>query len=48
MTRFVAAQLGTSHWYRIDRAKKDIGYDPRISTEEGLRRLIADLKNPKS
>jgi len=43
MTRFVAAQLGTSHWYCIDGAKKDLGYQASISTEEGIRRLIADL-----
>lgn len=41
MTRFVADQLGTSHWYRVDAACRDLGYDPSISTEEGLRRLFA-------
>ena len=47
MTRFVAAQLGTSHWYRIDLARKELGYDPKISTEEGLKRLIAELLDTK-
>lgn len=42
MTRFVAAQLGTSHWYSIDRARRDLGYDPKITTDEGLKRLFAD------
>ena len=45
MTRFVAAQLGTSHWYSIEQAQKEIGYDPKVSTEEGLKRLIEDLKS---
>ncbi|MCP3942884.1 MAG: NAD-dependent epimerase/dehydratase family protein [Desulfobacteraceae bacterium] len=39
MTRFVAKELATSHWFNISRAKKDLGYTPVISTEEGLRRL---------
>lgn len=39
MTRFVAKELSTSHWFNISRAKKDLGYSPKISTKEGLKRL---------
>ncbi len=39
MTRFVAKELATSHWFDITRAKKDLGYYPEVTTEEGLRRL---------
>ncbi|MEX1300618.1 MAG: NAD-dependent epimerase/dehydratase family protein [Desulfotignum sp.] len=39
MTRFVARELATSHWFDISRAKRDLGYVPEISTQEGLRRL---------
>ncbi len=39
MTRFAAKELATSHWFNISRAKKDLGYTPAISTQEGLRRL---------
>jgi nucleoside-diphosphate-sugar epimerase len=39
MTRFVAKELATSHWFNISRAKKDLGYRPTISTKEGLHRL---------
>ncbi|HEV7225331.1 MAG TPA: 3-beta hydroxysteroid dehydrogenase, partial [Pirellulales bacterium] len=41
MTRFLAAQLGRSHYFKIDRARRDFGYEPRISTAEGMRRLAA-------
>ncbi len=39
MTRFLAAQLGTSHWFDISAARRDLGYNPRVSTAEGMRRL---------
>ena len=39
MTRFVASQLSTSHWYDITAARRDLGYEPAVSVEEGLRRL---------
>ena len=44
MTRFVARQLSTSHWYRLDAARRDFGYVPRIPVEEGLRRLRESLQ----
>ena len=43
MTRFVASQLAKSHYFNISAARKDFGYDPRISTEEGVRRLAASI-----
>jgi nucleoside-diphosphate-sugar epimerase len=39
MTRFVARELATSHWFDISRAKKDLGYVPAISTRQGLKRV---------
>lgn len=39
MTRFLAAQLSTSHYFAIDRARRDFGYRPTISTAEGMCRL---------
>jgi nucleoside-diphosphate-sugar epimerase len=43
MTRFAAKELATSHWFDISRAKKDLGYLPKISTQEGLKHLGAWL-----
>ena len=39
MTRFVAKQLSTAHWYDISAAKRDLGYAPKVSIEEGIKRL---------
>lgn len=39
ITRFAAKEAATSHWFDISRAKKDLGYAPAISIEEGLKRL---------
>ncbi len=44
LTRFVAQQLATAHWYRIDAARRDLGYSPRVSIQEGLRRLTEHLR----
>ena len=39
MTRFVANELSTSHWFDISAARRDLGYAPRISIEQGLKLL---------
>ena len=39
MTRFLVHQLSTAHWFNIDAARRDLGYSPRVSIDEGLRRL---------
>ncbi|MDY3550984.1 NAD-dependent epimerase/dehydratase family protein [Gemmata sp. JC717] len=44
MTRFVANQMSTSHWYDIGAARRDLGYEPTVSVEEGLRRLGERLR----
>lgn len=43
MTRFVARELATSHWFDIRAARRDLGFEPAVSTEEGLRRLAMYL-----
>lgn len=39
MTRFVARQLATSHWFDISAARRDFGYAPAVQVDEGLKRL---------
>jgi nucleoside-diphosphate-sugar epimerase len=39
MTRFVAHELATAHWFNIEAARRDFGYQPEISIDEGLVRL---------
>ncbi|MBC8284249.1 MAG: NAD-dependent epimerase/dehydratase family protein [Nitrospinae bacterium] len=46
MTRFLASQLATSHYFNISRAKKDFGYQPLVTQEEGINRLIHSLNSP--
>lgn len=43
MTRFLAAQLATSHYFDITRAREDFGYRASVSTAEGMRRLGVEL-----
>jgi nucleoside-diphosphate-sugar epimerase len=39
MTRWVAEELATSHWFDLSAAKRDLGYEPVVTLEEGIRRL---------
>jgi nucleoside-diphosphate-sugar epimerase len=43
MTRFVASELATSHWFDLTAARRDLCYVPRVTIEEGLGRLRAAL-----
>jgi len=39
LTSFLVEQLSTAHWFSIHAAKRDLGYQPKVSTVEGLQRL---------
>jgi nucleoside-diphosphate-sugar epimerase len=39
MTRFVARELATAHWFDVTAARRDLGYEPEVSINEGLVRL---------
>jgi nucleoside-diphosphate-sugar epimerase len=41
ITRFVALNLGTDHWFSHAKAERDLGFYPQISIEEGLSRLFS-------
>ena len=43
MTRFLAQQLAKSHYFSIARSSHDLGYQPPVSTKEGMERLLASL-----
>jgi nucleoside-diphosphate-sugar epimerase len=43
MTRFLARQLATAHWFDISAARRELGYTPQVSIADGLRRLRAHL-----
>ena len=43
MTRFVAKQLSTSHYFNITAAKTELNYRPLVSIEQGMNNLKASL-----
>lgn len=44
MTRFIAKELASDHWFDISAARRDLGYAPRVTMAEGLAELIAHLR----
>jgi len=44
LTRFLAEQLHTTHWYSMLPAQRDFGYVPAVSMDEGLQRLRASMQ----
>ena len=43
VTRFVARELATAHWFDLSATKRDLGYEPAISIDEGIHRLAHAL-----
>jgi nucleoside-diphosphate-sugar epimerase len=39
ITRFVAEQLGTAHWFDQRPAQEDLNWQPVVSLDEGFSRL---------
>lgn len=39
ITRFVAEQLGTAHWFDPRPAQRDLGWTPHVTLDEGFERL---------
>lgn len=50
LTRFVAEQMATAHWFDLSDTYRDLAWMPRISIDEGLRRLAqsAGLATPSN
>jgi len=43
LTRFIARQLSTSHWFDLTAAKQDLDYQPIVSIDEGMKCLRESL-----
>jgi nucleoside-diphosphate-sugar epimerase len=45
LTRFVAEQLGTAHWFDSRSAHQDLGWSPSVSLDEGFALLKASFSS---
>jgi nucleoside-diphosphate-sugar epimerase len=43
MSRWIVRSLMSARWFDISAARRDLGYEPRVSMEDGMRRLKAWL-----
>ena len=48
LTRFVVQQLTTAHWFDISAARRDLGYVPGVTIEQGMKRLEEWFKSGAS
>ncbi|MCZ6673818.1 MAG: NAD-dependent epimerase/dehydratase family protein [Verrucomicrobia bacterium] len=44
MTRFVATEMAKDHYFDISAARQNLGYQPAVSTEQGLEELVRALR----
>ncbi|MEM1333955.1 MAG: NAD-dependent epimerase/dehydratase family protein [Actinomycetota bacterium] len=45
LTRFLAEQLGTAHWFDPRPARDDLGWSPTVTIDEGLARLAESFSS---
>lgn len=48
MTRFLAEQLGTAHWFDQRRTREVLGWHPAVSLDEGFQRLARENHRSRS
>lgn len=48
LTRFVARELSCAHWFDITAARRDLGYEPKVSIDEGIQRLREWLREERA
>jgi nucleoside-diphosphate-sugar epimerase len=48
MSRFAVRYMVRHHYFSIAKARRDLGYEPRVSIDEGIRRTCAALRQPAS
>jgi len=44
MTRFVAKEMATDHWFDITAARRDLAYHPLMTVADGVKDLVAHYK----
>lgn len=47
-SRFTVGYMHHHHWFRIDKAREQLGYEPRVSTRQGIAATVESLREPQS
>lgn len=48
MTRFVAKEMATDHWFDISAARRDLGYHPLVTVADGTAELIEHYRREQT
>ena len=44
LSRFAVRYMCTHHYFSIDKARRELGYDPKITVAEGIERTCKHLE----
>lgn len=44
-TRFAIRYMCTHHYFSVDKARRDLGYEPKVTIAEGIRRTVEHLRS---
>jgi nucleoside-diphosphate-sugar epimerase len=44
LSRFLVAELTHPHWFSVRAARRDLGFEPPVSFEEGINALSAAVR----
>ncbi|MBF0544974.1 MAG: NAD-dependent epimerase/dehydratase family protein [Candidatus Riflebacteria bacterium] len=48
MSRWVAGEMATAHWFDISAARNDLNFNPQVSIEEGMKKLGESFQTENS
>ncbi len=45
LTRFLVTQLSTDHWFIVDKARRDLGWEPAVGLDAGVEAMLEEMNS---